>query len=228
MSRGPEATERDAEVFRWVGEMYLARADVVAVLLGRLSPAEPREPGRVGPETVRHHARRWERLGLCSWRRMLGHGWVVPTRRGLLFAGVDVPAYEPVGHRLAHMHATAVVRLAVEAEFPGVAWTSERVLRLQRREDKAGWWLPDGMADLTLVEVELTRKQELAFRDAAAYRQHPKAAARTYFAPAGDVEALRARVAQTRTWAVSSRQPWVDTAVHPLPVVAGVSYNGVR
>jgi hypothetical protein len=36
---GPEATARDLAALQFVGEQYVVRSDVLAVLLGRLSPA---------------------------------------------------------------------------------------------------------------------------------------------------------------------------------------------
>jgi hypothetical protein len=42
---GPEATARDVAALRFVGEQYAARWDVLAVLLGRLSPGVVREAG---------------------------------------------------------------------------------------------------------------------------------------------------------------------------------------
>jgi hypothetical protein len=38
-------TDRDVIALRWLGQQYAARADVLRVLLGRLSPGSPRVEG---------------------------------------------------------------------------------------------------------------------------------------------------------------------------------------
>jgi hypothetical protein len=211
--------------------MFLARADVVAVLLARLSPVEDLDRSRpVGERTLRHHAERWERLRFVERRRLLGFAWFLPTRRGLAFAGVDFPPYAPVGQRLAHQHATAVVRLAVEAQYPGLEWVCERELAARRKASGGRWHRPDGLADTTLVEVELTRKKPEELQRHLLEPQHPAGRTRVYFAPARNVDTLAGRVAGIQAGAArGSRGPvWVPTDVRPLPEVAGVSYNGVR
>ena len=75
---GPEATARDLTALRFVGEQYAARLDVLAVVLGRLSPAAVRQAGRLGERTVRQRVERWEVAGWAEPRRMLGHTWVLP------------------------------------------------------------------------------------------------------------------------------------------------------
>jgi hypothetical protein len=210
--------------------MYLARADVVAVLLARLSPVEGLDRGRpVGVRTLRHHAERWERLGLLERRRLLGHAWFLPTRRGLAFGGVDLPPYPPVGQRLAHMHAVGVVRLAVEGDVPEAFWTSERLLRAGRAEG-AGWWLPDGMVEATTIEVEVSPKKKADLEKAAAAKQHPAARGRVYFAPAQRLDTLRARLAAIAAEVTQSGTgwPWLQTEARELPAVRGVSYDGAR
>lgn len=231
MPRQTEATIRDAQALRWVGEMFLARADVVAVLLARMSPVEGLDRARpVGERTLRHHAERWERLRFVERRRLLGYAWFLPTKRGLTFAGLDFPPYTPVGQRLAHQHATAVVRLAVEAGYPEAEWIAERELEARRKRSGGRWHRPDGLADTTLVEVELSRKKPEELRKHLLETQHPAGRSRVYFAPAGTVDTLANRVAGIQAEAArAARGPvWVPTDVRPLPDVVGVSYNGVR
>ena len=108
---GPEATARDVAALRFVGEQYTARSDVLAVLLGRLSPAVVRDAGRLGDRTVRQRIERWEAAGWAERRRMLGHTWILPTRAGLRLAGLELDPWTPAVDRLAHHHAAAVVRL---------------------------------------------------------------------------------------------------------------------
>jgi hypothetical protein len=148
----------------------------------------------------------------------------------LAFAGLDFPTYPPVGQRLAHQHATAVVRLAVEAGYPEVEWVAERELAARRKRSGGRWHRPDGLADSTLVEVELTRKKPEELSRHLLEPQHPAGRTRVYFAPAGTVDTLASRVAGIQAEAGrASRGPvWVPTDVRPLPEVLGVSYNGVR
>jgi hypothetical protein len=115
---GPEATARDLAALRFVGEQYAARLDVLAVVLGRLSPAAPRSAGPLGHRTVRQRVERWEAAGWAVRRRMLGYTWVLPTRAGLRLAGLDFDPWTPALDRLAYHHTVAVVRLAREP-IPG-------------------------------------------------------------------------------------------------------------
>ena len=135
---GPEATARDLAALRFVGEHYAARSDVLAAVLGRLSPAAPRSTGRLGHRTVRQRVERWEAAGWAVRRRMLDHTWVLPTRAGLRLAGLELDPWTPAVDRLAHHQAAAVVRLhrelggrppvAVEPlpQVPGVAYMPAR------------------------------------------------------------------------------------------------------
>jgi energy-converting hydrogenase Eha subunit G len=86
---GPEATARDLTALRFVGEQYAARLDVLAVVLGRLSPGTVQNAGRLGERTVRQRVERWEVAGWAGRRRMLGHTWVLVTRVGLRLAGLE-------------------------------------------------------------------------------------------------------------------------------------------
>jgi hypothetical protein len=125
--RPPAITARDLAAVRWVGEQFGARADLLAVLLGRLSPAETQAAGLVGARTVRHHVDRWRRARLVVREHLLGAMWVTPTRRGLSMAGLDYPLWELPDTQLGHVHAVGVVRLAVEQA--GGIWVCERQLR---------------------------------------------------------------------------------------------------
>ena len=91
----PVLTARDAAALRFVGEQYAVRDDVLAVLLGRLSPAKPQAPGSLGPRTLRQRLGRWQQAGWVERRRLLGHTWVLPTRTGLRLAGLDFDPVEP-------------------------------------------------------------------------------------------------------------------------------------
>jgi hypothetical protein len=231
---GPEATARDLAALRFVGEQYAARLDVLAVVLGRLSPAVVRDAGRLGERTVRQRVERWEAAGWAVRRRMLDHTWVLPTRAGLRLAGLHFDPWTPALDRLAHHHAAAVVRLAREPIPAQGGWVCER--ELWRRRGKASWHLADGAlpapvpADWQgidqaweLVEVELTQKARP--RVVAALKTRPPHTARiTYYVPAALHAPLSAQLASVLR-ELGGRPP---VTVEPLPQVPGVAYMPTR
>src|SRR4029453_12146472 len=171
-------TDRDVAALRWLGQQYAARADVLRVLLGRLSPGSPRIEGMLGETTLRDVLARWEDRGLVDRDRLLGHLWVAPTPKALRLVGLEVRAWSFVIPQLAHVHAVGVVRLALEPSIPvGGRWLSERELRREagtslvpggavqppdRPDAAAGAGLygedVDPLPRRVAVEVELTRK----------------------------------------------------------------------
>jgi hypothetical protein len=226
---GPEATERDLAALRFVGEQYAARLDVLALVLGRLSPAKV-DAGRLGLRTVRQRVERWEQAGWAERRRMLDHTWVLTTRAGLRLAGLELDPWTPALDRLAHHHAAAVVRLHREP-VPGVGgWMCER--ELWRRRGRASWHMADGAlpapvpADWQgiseaweLVEVELHQKARPRVVTAVKTRP-PHTAAITYYVPATLHAPLSAQLASV-VRELGGRPPVV---VEPLPHVPGVTY----
>ena len=177
---GPVPTHRDVDVLVWVAEQYAVRVDTLGLLLGRRSPETPQTihrweyaPGQsvelpaLAESTVRYHLRRWLRAGWVRPQRALGRTWVVPTRRGLELAGTAYRPWTLVPSQLNHLHAVAVVRLAIEAANPQAEWISERALTRLRAQRRETWWRPDGglvVADVAVsggpplhtIEVELT------------------------------------------------------------------------
>jgi hypothetical protein len=172
-------TERDVAVLRFIAEQYGVRDDALAVLLARLSPAPARlKPGaEAGPpavlsaRSVRGWVERMERDGYLSRRRLLGRTWTTPTVAGMRLAGVTFERWQFGGARdgeegwgLAHVHAVALVRLALQPDPCDGRWTSERAIRRKwegtgarvRRADGA-LALDDGR--VAGVEVELHRKK---------------------------------------------------------------------
>ena len=156
-------TGRDVAGLVWVGEMYGARADLLAGVLGGSA------------DVVRQVHVRWRRAGLAETGQ-LGPGpvWCWLTRAGLDACGMPYASYRPPLGRLAHLHAAGCVRRALEAWEPwrvgGARWRSERRLRWRagsaagRRghvPDGEVLW-PDGAPDfggqVWCVEVELTAK----------------------------------------------------------------------
>jgi hypothetical protein len=230
---GPEATERDVVALRWIAEQYAARLDVLAAVLGRLSPAIVRHAGRLGERTVRQRVERWEVAGWAGRRRMLGHTWVLATRAGLRLAGLELDPWTPALDRLAHHHAAAVVRLHREAIPSQGGWVCER--ELWRRRGRASWHMVDGALPAAvpagwqgiteaweLVEVELTQKARPRLV-AAVKTRPPHTAAITYYVPAALHGALSAQLASV-VRELGGRPP---VRVEPLPQVPGMTYLAV-
>jgi hypothetical protein len=201
---GPEATARDVAALRWIGEQYTARLDVAAVVLGRLSPADPRTPGRLGSRTLRQRLERWEAAGWAERRRMLDHTWVLATRAGLRLAGLEFDPWTPALDRLDHHHAVAVVRLAREPVPGAGGWVCER--ELWRRQGKASWHRADAALPVPVpatwqgigeaweqIEVELTQKARPRLL-AALKTRAPHTARVTYYVPAGLHAPLQAQI----------------------------------
>jgi hypothetical protein len=226
----PEATARDLAALRFVGEQYAARLDVLAVVLGRLSPGVLRDAGRLGDRTVRQRVERWEVAGWAERRRMLGHTWVLPTRAGLRLAGLAFDPWPPAVDRLAHHHAAAVVRLHREPMPGRGGWVCER--ELWRRRGRASWHLADaalpaavpagwqGISEAwELVEVELHQKARPRLV-AALKSRPPHTAAITYYVPAALHAPLSAQLASV----VRELGGRPGVTVEPLPQVPGVTY----
>jgi hypothetical protein len=128
---GPTPTHRDVDVLAWVAEQYAVRADTLGLLLGRLSPEAPRSihrwqysPGQwaqlptLSDATVRYHLRRWLRAGWARPQRALGRTWIIPTHAGLDLAGSTYRPWTLIPSQLNHLHAVAIVRLAIETANP--------------------------------------------------------------------------------------------------------------
>jgi hypothetical protein len=227
---GPAATARDLAALRFVGEQYAARLDVLAVVLGRLSPAAARDADRLGERTVRQRVERWEVAGWAERRRMLGHTWVLPTRAGLRLAGLAFDPWTPAVDRLAHHHAAAVVRLHREPVPGRGGWVCER--ELWRRRGRASWHMVDGALPAPLpagwqgiseawelVEVELTQKARP--RVVAALKTRPPHTAQiTDYVPA----ALHAPLSTLLASVVRELGGRPPVTVEPLPQVPGVTY----
>jgi len=231
---GPEVTERDLLALAWIAEQYTVRTDVLAVLLGRLSPASPRRPGRLGGRTVRQRVERWEQAGWVERRRLLGQTWVLLTRAGLRLAEVHFDPWEPAAARLAHHHAAALVRLAREPVPGRGGWVCERAL--WRRRGKASWHLADGALPAPvppgwqaqgidqaweLVEVELHQKPRPRVLAALTTRP-PHTAWVTYYAPPGLLRPLSVLLASV----VRELGGRPEVRVEPLPELRGLACGG--
>jgi hypothetical protein len=169
--------------------MYAVDCDVLGVLAARWSPGSV-APGSLAA-VARKHAGRLERAGLANRRTVLGRPWLVPTRAGLGFAGLDYERWEPVGWKLAHLAAVARLRLAMEAEYPDARWESERAIRARWHGTGARVRIPDGALEMAdgrrlAVEVELHRKARHRYGPIVA-EQDPAWDEVAWFAQPGDV-----------------------------------------
>jgi hypothetical protein len=229
-------TARDVAALYWLGQQYAARADVLRVLLGRLSPGSPRIEGQLGETTLRDVVARWEDRGLVERDRLLGHLWVAPTVKALRLVGLEVRAWSFVIPQLAHVHAVGVVRLALEPSIPpGGCWLSERELRREAGKSH----VPDGAVQLpenpevaagsglygedvdplpkrVAVEVELTRKGAARLREAWTRPRHGRWTRTVYYAPPEVAGYLSGQLQRIR--------PRHPIQVHPLPDVPGTTY----
>jgi hypothetical protein len=221
---------RDLAALRFIGEQYAARLDVLAVVLGRLSPAAMQGAGRLGHRTVRQRLERWEAAGWAVRRRLLGHTWVLATRPGLRLAGLEFDPWTPALDRLAHHHAVAVVRLAREPVPGQGGWVCER--ELWRRRGRASWHIADGALPAPvpagwqgidqaweLVEVELHQKARPRLV-AILKTRAPHTARITYYVSAALHAALSAQLASV----VLELGGRPEVAVEPLPQVPGLGY----
>jgi hypothetical protein len=217
---------------RWIAEQYTARLDVLAAVLGRLSPAAPQSAGRLGHRTVRQRVERWEQAGWAERRRMLSHTWLLATRAGLRLAGLELDPWTPALDRLAHHHAVTVVRLAREPVPGQGGWVCER--ELWRRRGRASWHLADGSLPAPvpagwqqqgiseaweLIEVELHQKARPRVV-AALKTRAPHTAHITYYVPAALHAALSAQLAG----AVRELGGRPHVQVQQLPEVPGLGY----
>jgi hypothetical protein len=209
---------------RWIGEQFGARADLLAVLLGRLSPSEPQAAGLVGARTVRHHVDRWLRARLVIREHLLGQAWVTPTRRGLSMAGLDFPLWELPETQLGHVHAVGIVRLAVEQT--GGLWVCERHLRRELASPVAHPF--DGAvhteAGRHLVEVELTQKAQRRVTRAVAAADG--ALSLTYFTPPELLAAVGRQVASAEAELRARGRQLPPIRAIPLPSLDGLTRGG--
>jgi hypothetical protein len=246
---GPAPTHRDVTALAWVAEQYAVRADTLGLLLGRLSPETPRTihrwpyaPGQwaelptLSEATVRYHLRRWLHAGWVRPQRALGRTWIIPTRRGLDLAGSGYRPWTLVPSQLNHLHAVAIVRLAIECANPEAEWFSERALTRLRAQRRETWWRPDGglvVADATVsggpplhtIEVELTPKHLAKLQQVFEHR-YPGEVQTTYFTPTGHQDGLCRRLAVLEQATRARNEPWSRVTVVPLPELPGTSYEG--
>jgi hypothetical protein len=145
-------TERDAAVLRFCGDQFGEPLSVVADLYG------------VGDRVARRHVARLERAGFASRLTVAGQQWVVPTRAGLRFAGLEHEMWQPRAWKLEHVEGVARLRLHLARRYPDAVWTSKRAIRSRWANSGARVRFADGQLDLADgrcvgVELETHRKK---------------------------------------------------------------------
>jgi hypothetical protein len=169
-------------------------------------------------------------------QRALGRTWIVPTRCGLELAGSGYRPWTLVPSQLNHLHAVAIVRLAIETADPDAEWISERALTRLRAQRREAWWRPDGglvVADVAVsgtpplhtIEVELTPKRLAKLQQIFEHR-YPGEVQTTYFTPPAHRDGLKRRLAVLEQATRARNEPWSQVTVVPLPVLPGLSYEG--
>jgi len=126
----------------------------------------------VGERDARRHAARLEQAGFASRQLAPGGAWLVPTRRGLRFAGLDHEAWALVAWKGEHVATVGRLRLALQAQYPEAVWTSERAIRSRWAGSGARVRFADGQLAFEVttvgIELELTRKQPHTYEGIAA------------------------------------------------------------
>jgi hypothetical protein len=175
-------TDRDVRVLRWLGEQFGAPMATVAALYG------------VGERDARRHAARLEQAGFATRQRAPGTTWLVPTRRGLRFAGLDYGEWALVAWKSDHTAAVGRLRLCLADLYPEATWTSERAIRSRWDDSGARVRFADGQLDFHVtcvgVELELHRKKPHQYKNVAGDID-PDYDEVWWFCPPGDVTWLR-------------------------------------
>jgi hypothetical protein len=233
-SRIQEFTSRDGEALAWLGEMYGARFDVLAVLLGRLSGQTGGQPLSVSG--VRKQVDRWKRAGLVKVERALSQSWVTLTAHGYARVGQTYGPWAVPVTRVRHVHAVNVVRLWYEGTTlaPEAPWVSERALFVER--GKTGrWHIPDGViVDPQVstdgpprhiaIEVELTHKGRRQYDEEVFGNLRAGVEQVNYFVPN---EAFAVRLRNDIVAVLEKRRSTKRFSVQLLPEFPGVSYEGI-
>jgi len=141
---------RDLRVLAWICEQYGARVDHLALLEG------------CSERSARRLVARLRDAGLVSTRRLLvgEPAWAIPTATGARVSGAGFGPWQPRVGQLAHVAATARVRIHVQQRSPAAEWVCERQLARERRGAREH--LPDAVVFVdgqrVAIEVELTVK----------------------------------------------------------------------
>ena len=150
-------TNRDFNIFLWMGEQYAIRFDHLQKLAGNLSY-----------KAAYRLSTRWVKAGYVQRQKIFVRQpmWLWLTQSGLKAVGLEVAYHVPAISRLAHIHAVNCVRLYIESRVGETArWVGEREANALRK--MAGKkHLVDGELEyadghVVGVEVELTQKRKI-------------------------------------------------------------------
>lgn len=158
--------ERDAEVLRWVGEMYSVNLDTLAILLGRSQYNTNK--AKLADPTVRQIVQRWLDSKLITKSKFGADTWITLNQSGLIFTGLETFKARRFNAQLSnHNHQVALTRLYFEAKFAKeerlAGWIPERQLRQEIKSghvpDGKVWLEKDDHSITTMpVEIELSQK----------------------------------------------------------------------
>lgn len=156
LDRGkPQLTQRDLDVLRIIGEQTAYRFDQLQGLLARHPMTHSADPTFLSETRTTVMIRRWQRLGLADYRKILHNqeGWIWLTAKGIAHLQLPVRFHEPFHGDLEHLYWINETRTLIEDRYgaaPGFCWESERLLRAtrerllaqQKQESQEHLWLP--------------------------------------------------------------------------------------
>lgn len=150
-------TNRDINIFLWMGEQYAIRFDHLQILAGGLSY-----------KAAYRLSTRWVKAGYVIRQKIfVGQPmWLWLTAKGLKAVGLDVPYHTPAISRLAHIHTVNSVRLYIENRVGETArWVGEReanaLRKLAKKKHLVDGELEYGDGHVVGIEVELTQKRKI-------------------------------------------------------------------
>ena len=156
LDRGkPQLTRRDLDVLRIIGEQTAYRFDQLQGLLARHPMTHSADPTFLSETRTTVMIRRWQRLGLADYRKILHdqEGWVWLTAKGIAHLQLPVRFHEPFHGDLEHLYWINETRALIEGHYgaaPGFCWESERLIRAtrdrllaqQKQDNHVDLWLP--------------------------------------------------------------------------------------
>ena len=150
-------TNRDINIFLWMGEQYAIRFDHLQILAGGLSY-----------KAAYRLSTRWVKAGYVIRQKIFVSQpmWLWLTAKGLKAVGLDVPYHTPAISRLTHIHTVNSVRLHIENRVGEAArWIGEReanaLRKLAKKKHLVDGELEYGDGHVVGIEVELTQKRKI-------------------------------------------------------------------
>ncbi len=155
----------DSDIFCYLREMRALRYDQAQQVV--LESAEVRH-GHLSPSQISTIINHWMNDGYAVYQHIYGEKmkWIIPTRKGLSYAGFKQCAKTLSEKTLKHLYWVNAVRITLQEKFVAMTWFPERDLRAEevRRGEKHHWQhIPD--AQVTFgdgkgffdIEVQVSR-----------------------------------------------------------------------